>query len=264
MPTRIRQENTLLAPHEPPPVLVERADGKSAFFITCDHASKRIPASLGSLGVSAIERARHIGWDIGALGVSRALSAYFDACLVATQYSRLVIDCNRNPARADAIPTQSELTPVPGNLNLSEAARALRCRALWEPYHQTITALLDARQAVPRSTIYVAVHSFTPRYKEESRPWQVALLSNRDRRLADILLRELGKDPALCVGDNIPYRLSDDTDYGVPVHAERRGLPHVLLELRQDEIESATGQRAWAARLRGLLTVAAAELNIPL
>ena len=78
------------------------------------------------------------------------------------------------------------------------------------------------------------------------------------------MLRELGKDPALCVGDNIPYRLSDDTDYGVPVHAERRSLPHVLLELRQDEIESATGQRAWAARLRGLLTIAAAELNIPL
>ena len=254
----------MLRPHEPPPVVVERADASSPFLITCDHASNRIPEVLGDLGVSAAERTRHIAWDIGALGVSRALSAQFDACLVATNYSRLVIDCNRHPARADAIPACSELTEVLGNRGLNDDDKAARREALWEPYHQTLKTLLDARQAARRPTAYIAIHSFTRVYKGESRPWQIALLSNRDRRMADILLRELGKDGTLCVGDNIPYRLTDEGDYGVPVHAERRGLPHVLIELRQDEIADTAGQGAWATRLQALLRMAAQELNIPL
>lgn len=250
---------TLLAPHEPPAVSVLHADSVSPFFFTCDHASRRVPASLGDLGVPAAEWERHIAWDIGALGVAERLATHFQAALVATGYSRLVIDCNRQLWRHDCIPELSELTPVPGNCNLGEVERARRIEALHRPYHEAITRLLDARAAAAIPTVYLAIHSFTPRYKGEQRPWQVALLSNRDRRVAEILLRELGRDSSLVVGDNIPYRLTDETDYGVPVHAERRGLPHVLIELRQDEIADAQGQRRWAERLVPLLEIAARE-----
>lgn len=250
---------TLLAPHEPPAVSVLHADSVSPFFFTCDHASRRVPASLGDLGVPAAEWERHIAWDIGALGVAERLATHFQATLVATGYSRLVIDCNRQLWRHDCIPELSELTPVPGNCNLGEVERARRIEALHRPYHEAITRLLDARAAAAIPTVYLAIHSFTPRYKGEQRPWQVALLSNRDRRVAEILLRELGRDSSLVVGDNIPYRLTDETDYGVPVHAERRGLPHVLIELRQDEIADAQGQRRWAERLVPLLEIAARE-----
>jgi len=231
----------------------------SPFFFTCDHASPRVPASLGDLGVPAAEWERHIAWDIGALGVAERLATRFQATLVATGYSRLVIDCNRQLWRHDCIPELSELTPVPGNCNLGEAERALRAEALHRPYHDTITRLLDARAAAGFPTIYLAIHSFTPVFKGEQRPWQIAMLSNRDRRVAEILLRELGRDAGLVVGDNIPYRLTDETDYGVPVHAERRGLPHVLIELRQDEIADERGQQAWVDRLVPLLEVVARE-----
>lgn len=244
---------TLLAAHEPPAVSFERATAASPFFLTCDHASNRVPEALGDLGVPAAERARHIAWDIGALAVARGLSAALDATLVASGYSRLVMDMNRPLHREDSCPVISESTRIPGNEGLSEHAREERRRALFEPYHGTISSLLDARRARGQPTLLVAVHSFTPVYRGVARPWEIALLSNRDRRVADFLLQALRREPGLEIGDNIPYRLTDEGDFGVPVHGERRGLPHVLVELRQDEIAASGGQRQWVQRLAVLL-----------
>ena len=243
----------MLLPHEPPAVSLARPHSDSVFVFTCDHASARVPECLGDLGVPAEEWTRHIAWDIGALGVAERLAAHFDATLVASAYSRLVIDLNRQLWRHDSIPEVSEHTPIPGNCNLSPAARAARAEALHRPYHQTIDELLTVRAARGTPTAYVAIHSFTPSFKGDTRPWQIALLSHRDRRMTDLLLEALRAEPDLVVGDNTPYRVSDETDYGIPVHAERRGLPHVLIELRQDEIATPAGQQAWALRLAPLL-----------
>ena len=254
----------LLAPHEPPAVEVMRADSTSALFLTCDHAGSRIPEALGDLGLDACERARHIAWDIGALAVAQRLSAHFAATLVHTTYSRLVVDCNRHCGRADLIPIVSEYTPVPGNTDITEEERKARIASFWRPYHETISQLLAKRAASGLPTIFVSMHSFTPVFKGEARPWHIAMLSNRDRRIAEVLLRELAREPDLCVGDNIPYRLTDDGDYGVPVHAERVGLPHVLIEIRQDEIADDAGQNAFAARLARVLPLAAQAVGLTL
>jgi len=131
---------------------------------------------------------------------------------------------------------------------------------IFEPYHARIRALLDARLAAGRRTIYVAMHSFTPVFRGESRAMQVGVLYNRDVRLAEIMLELLRAEGDLTVGDNAPYAVSDVTDYGVPVHAERRGLAHVEIEIRQDLIASEAGQVAWAARFARLLRDAAVRL----
>ncbi len=252
---------SLLRAHEPPAVNIERPRATSPFFLTCDHASNRLPEAVGDLGVPAADRLRHIAWDIGALAVARGLSAVLDATLVASGYSRLVMDMNRPLHRADSIPLHSEATAVPGNEGLSDAQRAARRQAFFEPYHGSITRLLDERRALGQPSLLVAVHSFTPVYLGVARPWEVALLSNRDRRVADFLMQALRHEHGLEVGDNIPYRLTDDGDYGVPVHGEQRGLPHVLIELRQDEVASAAGQAAWVRRLAPLLRAAWAALE---
>lgn len=244
---------SLLGPAEAPAVSVERPEARSPFLLSCDHASSRIPAALGDLGVAAADRDRHVAWDIGALAVARGLSAALDATLVASGYSRLVIDLNRPPQRADRFPVRSEDVAVPGNVALDDAERTRRTAALFEPYHGAIARLLDARAARGQPTLFVAIHSFTPVYAGVARPWEIALLSNRDRRVADCLMRALRREHVLNVGDNIPYRLTDEGDYGVPVHGEQRGLPHVLVELRQDTVASASGQRAWIERLTPLL-----------
>jgi predicted N-formylglutamate amidohydrolase len=241
----------LLTPGEPEPVLVSRAAGASPFVITCDHAGRVVPRSLGTLGLPLHEFDRHIAFDIGAWGVSVLLAEMLDAPTIGQAYSRLVIDCNRAPGVPTSIVEVSELTPIPGNACLSAAHRDARAREIFWPYQNRIKAMLDARE--DRPTVLVAMHSFTPTFKSVSRPWHAGVLFNRDGRLARIVLDMLRREPGLVVGENEPYAVTDLTDYTVPVHGEKRGLPHVELEIRQDLIADASGQRQWAEIFARLL-----------
>lgn len=243
----------LLAGDEPHPVKVLRPDGRSPFFLTCDHGGRLVPRALGDLGLPPQEFERHIAWDIGAASVSRKLSEMLDAPLVEQLYSRLVIDCNRDPAVDSSIPEISELTRIPGNLGLLEAERAARRDEIFVPYHDRIVAELDRRAEAGRETILVAMHSFTPVFKGTARPWHVGVLYNRNATFARIMLELFEAEGDLVVGDNEPYHVSDATDFGIPVHGEKRGIDHVELEIRQDLIADARGQAAWARRLARLL-----------
>jgi predicted N-formylglutamate amidohydrolase len=239
----------LLAPDEPPPFSQWRAAGSSNFVIVADHASWRIPRRLGDLGLPASDLQRHIAWDIGCLGVAEQVAAALDAPLIAQNYSRLVIDCNRDPGVASSIPTESEASDIPGNLSLSGAQRSARRSEIFDPYHDCVRALLDARLAAGRPTILVAQHSMTNIFKGVRREMHAAILYNRDRRFAGLMLDMLRREPGLVIGDNEPYFVSDATDYTIPRHGEARGLPHVEIEIRQDLIGDAAGQSDWARRI---------------
>jgi len=243
----------LLAPDEPSPFTIVNANAASPWVITCDHAGRRIPRALGTLGVSEAERARHIGWDIGAAAVTRRLAARLDGWAILQTYSRLVIDCNRPPGVPSSIPTRSEHTPVPGNAGITEADAAARRAEIFEPYHAAITAELDARAQAGRACVLVAMHSFTPVYDGDVRPMHAGMLYNRDPRLAHALLDAFRGEADLIVGDNAPYHVSDESDYGIPVHGECRGLLHVEIEGRHDLIADETGQTKWAELLARLL-----------
>jgi predicted N-formylglutamate amidohydrolase len=252
---------TLLAADEPAAVTVYNPGGSASFLLVVDHAGNRIPRALGGLGLTDAERTRHIGWDIGIAGLGRLLADALDATLIQQSYSRLVIDCNRPPGTAASIPAISELTAIPGNAALSEADRQAREREIFWPYHQRIETELAARRERNRATALIALHSFTPIFKGVSRPWHAALLYHRDPRLAQHLLALLREKEGLVVGDNEPYFVSDATDYTIPVHGERHGLPHALIEIRQDLIAQDGGQREWALRLARLLPQALADLQ---
>jgi predicted N-formylglutamate amidohydrolase len=251
----------LLAADEPSPVSVYNASGASPLLLVADHAGNAAPRALGRLGVAAPQWQRHIAFDIGIAGVGRTLADALDATLIQQNYSRLVIDCNRPPGAPTSIPEISELTPIPGNVALSEAEKDARVREIFQPYHAGIEAELERRRLAGRATALVALHSFTPVFKGVSRAWHVALLYNRDVRLAHRLLALLREVPNLVVGDNQPYFVSDTTDYTIPVHGERRGLPHALIEIRQDLVADDSGQRNWAGILARLLPRAYAELT---
>ena len=244
----------LLDSDETSPVRVLRPDGASALFLTADHGGRAIPRRLQQLGVLDSEMERHIAWDIGIAGITECLSALLDATAVFQAYSRLVIDCNRDPSWASAMPVVSEYTRVPGNEGLSDADRAARVHAIFTPYHDRIRTLLDAR--AHRRTLFIAMHSFTPSFKGEDRGMQVGVLFNRDLRMANVMLDLLRAEADLTVGANEPYAITDDSDYSVPTHAASRGLLHVEIEIRQDLIADAAGQTAWAERFARLLTAA--------
>ena len=251
----------LLVADDPAPVTAYNAGGRSPFLLVADHAGNAMPRALGRLGVPEAECERHIAWDIGIAGLGRFLADALDAALIQQSYSRLVIDCNRPPGSAASIPEISELTPIPGNVALSEADKAARAREIFRPYHERIEAELERRRQAGRPAVLIALHSFTPVFKGVARPWHAALLYNRDPRFAHRLLALLNEEPGLIVGDNEPYFVSDATDYTIPVHGERRGLPHALIEIRQDLIAEENGQRRWADLLARLLPQAYRELS---
>ena len=241
----------LLSPADPAPVMVLNPDGASPLMFTDDHAGRTIPAALGDLGLPDAERARHIGWDIGIWGVTTRLATALDAVAIGQSYSRLVIDCNRNPAWPGAMPGISENTHIPGNLHLTEADRARRVAEIFTPYHARVEAELERRKV----GALIAMHSFTPVFKGVARPWHAGVLFHRHDRLALIMAELLRAEGGLVVGENEPYFVNDSTDYSVPVHAEARMLPYLELEIRQDLIADAAGEAEWAERLARLLPV---------
>jgi predicted N-formylglutamate amidohydrolase len=245
-----------LSQHDPLPFSVEYADGVSPFFLTGDHAGRRLPHKLGNLGLSAVEQDSHVAWDIGTDGLARRLAKALDAFLILQTYSRLVIDCNRPLRSPGSIVSLSERTSVPGNLVVSESEAEARARDVFHPYHDRIRTELDARLQRRQPTLLVALHSFTPVFDGAVRPWHAGVLFGRDARLGRVLLELLRAEDGLSIGENQPYDVNDDTDYAIPIHGERRGIPHVELEIRQDLIADGAGQASWAERLARVLTLA--------
>lgn len=224
-----------------------------------DHAGRVIPSRLADLGLTEPDLDRHIAWDIGVAGLGRRLSAALDATFIAQRFSRLVIDCNRDPARADSIPEISDGTVIPGNAALTPAERAARIAQVFTPYHDRIAAELDQRAARGLPTVVVALHSFTPVMQAFARPWRFGILHLGGSPFSDAMLARLRAEPDRPdVGDNEPYRM-DDVDFTIPHHAIGRGLDYVELEVRQDLLADEAGQQAIAERLARVLPAALAD-----
>jgi len=249
----------LLAIDEPPPYSVVNPDGASPILLLCEHASNRIPRALGDMGLPEHERRRHIAWDIGASALAQYLSRSLDAPLFMTNYSRLVVDCNRPFDAPSCIPEVSETTEVPGNQGLSGEERARRIEALFSPFADAVSRRLDILQRSGKQTFVVGVHSFTPIYFGRRRLWEAGILYAGATEFAQSLLAGLREDPHLTVGDNEPYNIHPDEDYTVPVHADGRGLPGVLVEVRHDLLETPDGVTAWGNQLERCLRRALRE-----
>jgi predicted N-formylglutamate amidohydrolase len=239
----------LLAEDEPSAVYERNRNGRSTYVITVDHASRRIPKRLGNLGLPASELARHVAWDIGALEVAQRRAAGLDAPLLAPQYSRRVIDCNREPGVESSIPTMAESVAVAGNINLADEEIAARQREIFEPYHARLRSLLDERLAVRHLTMLVALHTMTDVFKGVHRQMHASVLYDRDRRLAGPVLKILRQDKEVIVADNEPYSVVPGAHYTIPRHAAARDLPYVSLEIRQDLVADEVGQELWAQRI---------------
>ncbi|ACA19527.1 N-formylglutamate amidohydrolase [Methylobacterium sp. 4-46] len=236
------------------PVESLAGDAACGLILLCDHASNAVPEDLGSLGLDAPHFERHIGYDIGAAAVTRALSRRLGAPALLTTFSRLIIDPNRGRDDPTLVMRLSDGTVVPGNARITPEGVAARIARFYDPYDRAIAAAVAAGRDAGRPPALVAVHSFTPAWRGVPRPWQVGILwDGRDGRVARPLLDGLRADPAgLTVGDNEPYAggLPGDT---LDRHAGARGLPNALIEIRQDLIADEAGQAEWAGRFARLL-----------
>jgi predicted N-formylglutamate amidohydrolase len=248
----------LLSQGEPAAGLVVNEKGSSPYVIICEHASNRIPKNLGSLGLSEADLTRHIAWDIGAEGTARMLAKLLDAPLILQTYSRLVFDCNRPPEAESAMPKLSETTPIPGNANLTASHRLSRIVEIYRPFQNLISTLLDHRAVHNQRAIPLSIHSFTKLYHGKERSVELGLLFDRDAWLANQLVKSFsGINTQL----NEPYGPKDGVMHLMNLHAAPRGLHHLMIEIRNDLIETERGQQEWAQRLSVPLIQAATKLG---
>ena len=230
----------------------ERIDGRGPLVLLCDHATNRIPAEYGRLGLPASELGRHIAYDIGAAPLTRALAARLQARAVLSGFSRLLIDPNRGLDDPTLVMRLSDGAVIPGNARIDEAERNRRIERFYRPYDRAVADTVAAVEAEGLRPILFSIHSFTPFWKDRPRPWHAGVLYGRDARLGVPLLALLRQDPALTVGDNEPYGGDLEGDI-LDRHALRRGRTHVLLELRQDLIADEAGVAGWTERLVPIL-----------
>jgi predicted N-formylglutamate amidohydrolase len=242
---------SLLEPHEAHPVILVNEGARSPVVLVCEHAGRVVPRALGNLGLGEADLSRHIAWDIGAEAVSRLLSQKLDATLILQRYTRLAYDCNRPPEHPGAMPELSELTPIPGNVNLSATDRLARTRELYEPFHAAVRAVLDAKTA----PVFVTIHSFTRHFKGMVRDVELGLLHHADDQLALRLHWLMGKRyPGIDTRINEPYGPGDGVAHTLDLHGNSRGITNVMIEIRNDLIAGEEGQAIWAGLLAGLLS----------
>lgn len=245
----IKPSYRLLAADEAPAFSIDNASSDRPILIVCDHASNRVPKSLGSLGLAERYWDQHIAWDVGAAAVAGHLGRLLGSRVIYAGYSRLVLDVNRGRADISAIPTLTDGILVPGNLALPNAERQARIDSLFSPYHQAINSALGELTRPDRAPVLLSIHSFTPFLHGIFRPCDIGVLWDKDPRIPVPLLTTLRGRSDLAIGDNLPYSGMHVADYTIDTHAEAAGLAHVGIEIRQDHITTADGQLSFAALL---------------
>jgi len=253
---------TLLGADEPAPFRLLNPGGGASFLLVADHAGRLVPRRLGDMGLPAADWNRHIALDLGIAPLAEALAARLQAPALIQRYSRLVVDCNRDPQRADAVPEVSDGSPIPGNRGLSPAQRAARIAEVHAPYQAAIAAELARRDAAGVATVLVALHSFTPQLATAAgapaRPWHAGVLhGGGDESFALAVLAELRARVAAPIGDNQPYAM-EGTDFTIPHHCFAAGRGYVELEIRQDLLTQPASRERWCATLAAALEAAAA------
>lgn len=224
----------------------------SDVLLVCDHASRALPPGWQP-GIDAVEMRRHIAWDIGAADVTRRLAARTGMPAVLSTFSRLYIDPNRELDDPTSIVAHSDGVDIPANQAVTDDERARRQALAFWPYQNAVGAAVDRLLDQGRVPLLMAIHSFTPVYHAMERPWHVGILWNRDPRVAQETIRWFRREPDMVVGDNEPYSAQTGPGETMNRHAQARGLPHALLEIRQDLIDTHHGADDWAAHLHRLV-----------
>ena len=220
------------------PYIILPAKSRSPVFVFCDHATNHIPANLNKLGLNDNDLSRHIAWDIGAEALTRQFCKTYGAAGLLAGFSRLVIDPNRPIGMDGSIPEISDATPIPGNINLSEAEKNARVERYYTPYHRALELELDAAQVRFIDPLIISLHSFTPKMADgQKRELDIGLLWKADPDKAKRLKIEIERIHPYHVELNEPYsalKLNHTIDH----HVIARGLRHTTLEVRQDLIDT--------------------------
>lgn len=254
MPAMMKQadRSTGLGTAAFPPYTQIDGNAASGWLIVCDHASNAMPAEYDTLGLPQAQLERHIGYDIGAAGVTRELARLTGAPALMSNYSRILIDPNRGSDDPTLIMRLSDGAVVPGNAKVDDVERKKRVERYYAPYHQAIELAIDQAIEEGHPPAILSIHTFTENWRGVLRPWHAGVLWDNDPRFPVPLLQALQAEDDIVADENVPYtgELKGDCLYQ---HGTQRGLAHALIEIRQDLVRDAKGQLEWAERLARIL-----------
>ena len=251
---------TILAASDPQPFVIRNPEATSPILLVCDHASLRFPSSLGTMGLDPAARRCHLALDIGAGALTELLSESLGVTAVLCQYSRLIVDCNRQLMDPGAFLEFGDGVVVPGNRNLHQDEKDARANEIYWPYHRAVDAQIERLGEQGIKPVLISIHSFTPVMNGESRTWEMGILWDQDRVTAEIFVRDL-REAGYLVGDNEPYSGKAPQDFTIDHHAERINLPHVGIEIRQDLIHHDDGVQTVASVMHKVIASVPARIN---
>ncbi len=209
--------------------------GDAPYFVFVDHATNAMPEEFHSLGLPEDILETHIAYDIGAGELGTTLARILNGTCFCCDYSRLIMDPNRDPGSHDSIPAVSDLIPIPGNEGIDDDERKRRLEVFHEPYHARLAAEVDALHKTHPTLFAISVHSFSRRLMGDyrDRPWHIGFLWRHDPTNARAFIEWLSGHTDYCLGDNEPYD-ARAFNYSVDRHIGARKIPHITLEVRQD------------------------------
>ena len=232
------------------------------YLVICDHASNRIPKKYNNLELKEETIKSHRAYDIGASDVALELSSKLNCSLIMANFSRLLIDPNRGLDDPTLIPKLSENIEIKGNYNIKfnneGISKSERINNFYLPYHETIKKFILERLKKRKIPKILSIHSFTPIWKGRKREVDIGVLWDKDNRLASIFLKSFKE---VNIGNNKPYngRLMNDTLYQ---HGTMNGLPHVLIEIRQDLLKTNEERLFWAGKIYKILNENRQEIEL--
>jgi len=254
------KSTVLLAENEPAPFVVRNPDASAPILLVCDHASRRFPRALGTMGLDPFARRCHLAVDIGAGTLTETLADSLGVTAVLCQYSRLIVDCNRQLMDPGAFLEFGDGVIIPGNRSLHQQDKDMRAKDIYWPYHGAIEAQVSRLRDMDIDPVFISIHSFTPVLNGESRTWEMGVLWDKDRVTAEIFVNDL-REAGYLVGDNEPYSGKAPQDFTIDHHAEPIGIPHVGIEIRQDLILHADGVERIAETMHKIIASIPARIN---
>lgn len=236
-------------------VSIIQGSPSAPFLFVCEHASRHIPREFNNLGLDDAAAASHIAWDPGALEVTENLARLFNATAVCGTISRLIYDLNRAPDAIDAMPAKSEVFDIPGNKDLSAEEKHRRVNSYYRPFQQTLENEIKSSRRPP---VLVTIHSFTPTYNGKPRQVEFGILNDRDTRFSDVMLSIATRHTTLDTQRNEPYGPEHGVTHTLIEHGLKNGLLNVMIEIRNDHLQTAQQCKELAKSLAGWLEEALA------
>jgi predicted N-formylglutamate amidohydrolase len=231
--------------------------GDTAVIVTCEHGGNRVPARYRHL-FRGMRRAlaSHRGYDPGALVMARGLARAFDAPLVASTVTRLLVELNRSPWNHRVF---SDATR-----GLPRAQREVLVRKYYRPYRTEVEARIAMEIVARRRVLHISSHSFTPMLDGKRRDADVGLLYDPARRgERDLAARWHAQfmqlAPSLRVRRNYPYAGNAD---GLTTFLRQRFSPreYIGVELELNQAIVAKPPPSWRALRRSVIVTLRAAL----